>query len=82
MHVVAGDIFNKKIALKNCKNPFENNPNQIMGNFTYIQKNISASIKTLQIKLLLSKILLYKQKNHFKRLPFTPVGVRAVLRSF
>ena len=51
-------FLTKKLYLKNCKNPFENNPNPIMWNFAYLQKSIiSDSIKTLQIKLLLCFIV-------------------------
>ena len=56
-----------------------------MLNFAYLQKSIIyASIKTLQIKLLLSFIVqnpfILTKKNHLKKLPFTPVGVRKFLK--
>ena len=58
-HLWPGDSYNKRFVLKElCKNSFENILNQIMWNSAYLQKRIiSASMRTMQIKLLLSRLI-------------------------
>ena len=58
IYLVPGDFYNKRSVLKNCKNSFENILNHILRNSANLQKRIiSASIKTLQIKILSSKLM-------------------------
>ena len=85
------DFYKKKNCIKECKNLVKTILNQIMQYFAYLLKRmISGSIKPLQIKLLLSRMIFNNltkltnldEKNQCKRLCFISVRVRAVLNYF
>ena len=74
MHLVPQDFYKKEFFKELCEKSFENILHQIIRNSAYMQKRIAyASIKTLQIELLLSSTAKSFTLSSISLIKYTPL---------